>query len=68
MTEKLIMDWVEEERARCLALVVALAPDGDEKSFLLHCIVYSVQPSEIDERRKRFNELSAPYDDVEDLM
>ena len=59
MTEKLIMDWVEEERARCLALVVAL--DG-EKSFLLHCIVYSVQPSEIDERRKRFNEITPPDD------
>ena len=66
MTEKLIMDYIEEERARCAALATKLAR-GFDKDFLVHCIEYSVQPIETDERRKRFAEMTV-IEDIEDLM
>jgi hypothetical protein len=60
------MSWVEEERARCAALATKLAR-GADRDFLIHCINYSVQPIETDERRKRFAEMT-PVEDIEDLM
>ena len=66
MTEKLIMEYVEEERARCAALAAKLAR-GTDRDFLIHCINYSVQPIETDERRKRFDEMTV-IEDIEDLM
>jgi hypothetical protein len=60
------MSWVEEERDRCAALAVKLAR-GTDRDFLIHCINFSVQPSETDERRKRFDEMT-PVEDIEDLM
>lgn len=62
--ERIVMEYVEEERARCAALVAKLAR-GADRDFLIHCINYSVQLIEIDERRKRFLEFA---DDIEDLM
>lgn len=62
----MIQDYIEEERARCAALAMKLAR-GFDKDFLIHCIEYSVQPIETDERRKRFDEMT-PVEDIEDLM
>ena len=61
----MVMSWVEEERARCAALAAKLG--GLDKDFLVHCIEYSVQPIETDERRKRFVEMTV-IEDIEDLM
>jgi hypothetical protein len=75
--DKLIMDYVREEAERCAKLCEAI-PDDIE--FLVHCIRYSVQPSEIEDRRSRFNEFKGlshtqaealmmqPDPDLEDLM
>lgn len=68
MADKFTMVYVEKERERCAQLCAVLAR-GADKDFLIHCINYSVQPSEIKERRARFAEFpSAPADDIEDLM
>lgn len=54
------------KRARCAALAAKLGR-GFDKDFLVHCIEYSVQPIETDERRKRFAEMTV-IEDIEDLM
>lgn len=66
MTERFITHYIEEERTRCAQLCAKLAR-GVDKEFLIHCIDYSIQPGEIEKRRKRFNEMK-PVDDIEDLM
>jgi hypothetical protein len=66
MTNKLIMDYIEEERERCAVLAAKLAR-GPDRDFLIHCINYAVQLSEIEERRKRFIEMTV-IEDIEDLM
>lgn len=67
--EKGTQVFINEERARCAALVEAI----DHKQFLLYCINAPVHPGEdLVHFRKRFDELQpepAPVrDDVEDLM
>ncbi len=64
--DRTIMSYIEEERARCAALVVKLAR-GADKSFLIHCINFSVQPSATEDRRTRFDEMSAD-EGIEDLL
>jgi hypothetical protein len=64
MVDKLIIDYVREEAERCAQLCEAIPNDPE---FLKHCILYAVQPSEIEERRKRFDEFPKP-DNFEDLM
>lgn len=61
---RIIVDFINEERERCAALVDLIR---DETAFLLYCINGPWYPDEIDEARKRFGEL-APADDFEDLM
>lgn len=61
---RIIVDFINEERERCAALVDLIR---DETSFLLYCINGPWYSDEIDEARKRFGEL-APADDFEDLM
>jgi hypothetical protein len=79
MSDKFIIHYVSEERNRCLALCDEMDwSTGDDKEFLMHCIEYSVQPGEVEERRKRFNEMQPPtleFDDeievdqeIEDMM
>jgi len=65
MSEGTIMSYVEQERARCVALCKALAK-GVDKDFLIHCIEYSIQPNEVADRRKYFADLGG--NDIEDLM
>jgi hypothetical protein len=66
MTDRLIMDYVHEERARCASLAKAL---DNEQNFLIYCIENSVCVFEIPEQRKRFTEFpDAVTDDFEDLM
>jgi hypothetical protein len=69
--EHTIQHYIEEERERCAGLVKALVPAssevGTEQAFLLWCINAPVYPSEIEDQRKRFNELQ-PVDEFEDLM
>lgn len=62
---RIIVDFINDERQRCAALVASLKPS--ETEFLLYCINGPWYPDEIDEARKRFGEL-APADDFEDLM
>jgi hypothetical protein len=64
MPDKLTMEYIEEERERCAQLVMAMSHDHE---FLIHCIRYSVQPSEVEERRKRFEEFPVELT-AEDLM
>jgi len=67
MSDKLTMAYVEEERARCAQLCLTLA-GGPDKAFLIHCINYSVQPSEIDDRRTRYEEMASEDAGLEDLL
>lgn len=64
MTDKLIMDYVEQERERCAQLCEAI----EDSKFLAYCIRTPVMPNEIEHWRKRFDELSTTDDDIEDLM
>jgi len=61
-----IMQFVREERARCRALVVALAR-GADKEFLLYALDNAYSVEELPEQRKRFAEFQ-PEDPLEDLM
>lgn len=62
--DRTIQSYINEERERCAALVKLLL---NEEKFLLYCISAPVYPNEIDDQRKRFEELQ-PIDDLEDLM
>jgi hypothetical protein len=74
MRDKLIMDYVSEERNRCILLCEALTKGVwfADREFLIHCIEYSVQPNEVEARRKRYAEFPSVAADVdpeiEDLM
>lgn len=60
--DRTIQSYIDDERARCRALVVALL---DEREFLLYCIDTPVSPNEVETHRQRFEETA---DDFEDLM
>jgi hypothetical protein len=65
---RLIQDYIDEERARCAALVRAYRP-WHSREFLSYCIENSVQLADRDAARKRFDELKTDDDDdIEDLM
>jgi hypothetical protein len=61
---RLIQEYIDDERARCAALVKALISEPD---FLLYCISAPVYPDEIGDQRMRFAELP-DKDNFEDLM
>ncbi len=67
MTDKYIMQYVEEERDRCAKLVEMLIGEPD---FLMHCIAYWIRPDEVETRRARFEEMDGVTVDTsfEDLM
>jgi superfamily II DNA helicase RecQ len=58
---------MQEERARCRALIEALP---SEVKFLLFCIDNAYCVSDIDTARQRFKEfgLDKPFDEFEELM
>jgi hypothetical protein len=62
--DRWITSYIGEERERCAELVKLVRDDPD---FLLYCITTPVHPNEIEDQRKRFEELK-PEDDIEDLM
>jgi hypothetical protein len=60
-----IMSYINEERARCRALVMRLTR-GADKEFLLYALDNAVTVEELGDHRKRFEELRS--DNIEDLM
>jgi hypothetical protein len=66
MSDKIIQDYIEMERARCASLVTKLAR-GPDKAFLLFAIDRAVTLADIPHQRKMFDQMS-PNDDFEDLM
>ena len=65
MMDKGTQHYINEERARCAALVKLLRAEPD---FLVFCIETPVHPGEdLDHWRKRFEE-HKPVDPFEDLM
>jgi hypothetical protein len=67
MSERLIQEWIEEERARCRGLVEKLIAEPD---FLMYCIDAPIHPGEdLDHHRRRFAEYQPVVaDEFEDLM
>lgn len=71
--DRTIQTYINEERARCVALVKLV---GDDPDFLIWCIAKSVSPTDdIAHFRKRFAEFEVedakrpePDNDFEDLM
>lgn len=59
---RLIMDYIEEERARCVSLIKTI----DDRDFLLYCIAGSYEADEIDRARVLYDQMSDP--EIEDLM
>jgi hypothetical protein len=65
--KRVILSYIEDERARCLALTVALTLD--DKDFLLYCIAESYTAVELEHARNVYNQLQPEIDqDIEDLL
>jgi hypothetical protein len=65
---RMVLDYIEEERARCTALIMAI----DDRDFLLYCVCQCYTVSEIARARQLFGEghrsTEVLRDDIEDLM
>lgn len=65
MIDRPIMFYIEQERARCLALAKKLAR-GADAGLLAFCLENSYSVSEIPTARKRFNDQGG--DNIDDLF
>jgi len=65
--KRVVLSYIEEERTRGIALVLALGLD--DKDFLLYCMAESWTAQEIDRARECFN-MDKPVveESIEDLM